>query len=185
LKFGLDLPGIVSVGAAYTGWERLVLAADARYLDFRDASGFGTRGITPDGAIRGLGWNSIFAIAVGAQYQLTDSLLAQLGYSWGNNPIPDSQSGINPASPTITEHTLSAGASWKVTDSFFLSVAYVHGFQNTIDGPMLSAAGPVPRTSVRNSEASDSFLFGATVIFGGPRRYAVPGPSGEAEAAHQ
>jgi long-chain fatty acid transport protein len=185
LKFGLDLPGIVSVGAAYTGWERLVLAADARYLDFRDATGFGTRGINPDGSIRGLGWNSVFAIAVGAQYQWTDSLTVRLGYTWGNNPIPDSQAGINAASPSIDEHSLSAGASWKVTDSFLLSFAYAHVFENSIDGPLLSAFGPVPRTSVRTSAAIDAIHFGATVLFGGPRRHAVPCPSCEVEAANQ
>src|SRR5262249_9568972 len=136
LKFDLDLPMIVSVGASYTGWEKWVIAADLRYLDFADVHGFGDQGFTPAGAVRGVGWRSIFTAAVGAQYRLTDSVPLRAGYSWGQNPIPNSQSFFNVASATIVEHAVYAGASWKLTDDFTLSVAYAHGFENSTTGPL-------------------------------------------------
>src|SRR2546429_155806 len=106
---------------------------------------------SPDGAVRGPGWRSIFAVAVGAQYNLTDAISLRAGYSWNENPAPDSQAFINTVSPTIIQHNLSAGVSWNVTEDFTLSLAYVHGFENAIQGPLLTPAGAIPRTSVRNA----------------------------------
>src|SRR5262249_44479835 len=88
LRLALSLPLIVSVGASYTGRDRLVLAADVRYLDYADTKAFGTGGFAPDGAVQGLGWKSVFAAAAGAQYLLTDALALRAGYSWNGNPIP-------------------------------------------------------------------------------------------------
>jgi long-chain fatty acid transport protein len=170
LTFSLDLPMIVSVGAAYSGWDRWLLAVDLRYLDYHNVDGLGDRGFTADSALRGVGWRSIFAVAAGAQYQLTDALSLRLGYTWNQTTVPDSQSFVNALSPVIIEHTVYAGASWKVTDDFTLSVAYLHGFQNSIAGPLLTAAGPVPGTSVGNSTSGDGILFSGSVKFGGPRK---------------
>jgi hypothetical protein len=63
VRANLDLPMIVSVGAAYTGLDRWVFAADLRYIDYKNADGFGDDGFAPTGALRGLGFRSIFAAA--------------------------------------------------------------------------------------------------------------------------
>jgi long-chain fatty acid transport protein len=172
LRFGLDLPMILSVGASYTGWERWVLAADLRYLDFANANGFGDKGFTPEGAVGGAGWRNIFALALGAQYQMTDALSLRAGYTWNENPIPNSQTSFNLAVPTIIQNTLYAGASWQVTEDFALSLAYIHGFENSIQGPLVFPAGAVLGTSVRSSAAVNSAVLGATVKFGCSRRQA-------------
>jgi long-chain fatty acid transport protein len=169
LDVTIDLPMIVSVGAAYTGLEHWMFATDVRYLDFRDTRFLGDEGFNPDGSVRGLGWKSVFAVATGVQYQMTDALSLRLGYSWNQNPIPDSQSFINTVAPVTIEHMLYAGASWKVNEDFILSVAYVHAFENSITGPLVSTAGPVAETSVRNATSGDSVLLSLTVKFGAPR----------------
>ncbi len=179
VTYGLDLPLIVSLGAAYTGCERWVFAADVRYIDYADAKGIGNSGIAPDGTVRGPGWKSIFAVALGAQYQLTDALSLRAGYSWNQNPVPDSQTFINTIAPAIIEHNISVGMSWNVTEDFTLSFAYVHGFENSINGPLLSPAGPVPGTAVRNTASYDSVVIGATVKFGGPRGHGDGASSGQ------
>jgi long-chain fatty acid transport protein len=170
LDFDISLPLIVSAGAAYTGWERWLLAADVRYLDFRNAKFLGDEGFNSDGSIRGLGWKSIVAVAAGAQYQMTDALSLRLGYSWNQSPISDSQSFINTVSPLILEHALYAGASWNLTEDFTLSVAYAHGFENSVQGPFVTPAGPVAGTAVRNTASADTVLVGLTVKFGAPRQ---------------
>src|SRR6202022_470987 len=38
LDFNLEYPTIVSVGTAYTGFERWVLATDLRYIDYKNAA---------------------------------------------------------------------------------------------------------------------------------------------------
>src|SRR5207249_3034398 len=159
---------IVSVGAAYTGLERWVLAADVRYIDYENTRGVGDSGFTADGAVRGPGWRSVVAVALGAQYRLTDTVAVRAGYSFNENPVPDSQSFINTVAPVVVEHLVSLGASWQVTPDFALSLAYVHAFENSVEGPLLTPAGPVAGTAVRNTASGDLVVLGATVRFGKP-----------------
>jgi hypothetical protein len=62
-------------------------------------------------------------------------------------------------------HTLSAGASFRVTDALLVSLAYTHSFENAIHGPFITPLGPVPGTEVRSSATADSVVLGATVKF--------------------
>ena len=169
LQLGLDLPSIVSVGTSYKGFDRWLLAADLRYIDFSNTGGFGDSGFSPTGAVRGIGLDSILVVALGAQYQMTDALSVRAGYSWNENPISNSQTSANVATPLIIQNTLSVGASYQLTDSFLVSMAYMHAFENSTSGPLVTPFGPVPGSSVTNSTAADSFLVGATVKFGCPR----------------
>ncbi len=168
--FNLNLPAIISVGTSWKGIDRLLLAADLRYLDFDNTAGFGESGFAPSGALNGVGYQSIFALALGAQYQLTEAMSTRVGYSWSENPIPSSQTAVNVASPLTIQHMLSAGASYQVTDAFSLSLAYSHAFENSISGPIVLPTGAVPGTSIQSSTAADMIVVGATVKFGGCKR---------------
>ncbi len=164
-NFAIDLPAIVSLGVGLEVTTDLLLAADLRYLDFNNAKGLGDAGFNPDGSLRGIGLESIFALSLGAQLRVTDSLTARLGYSWSENPIPDSQASANIASPVIIEHMLSVGTGWQVTRAFTLNASYTHAFENSIAGPVTLPAGPIPGTLVQNTASVDMINFGATVSF--------------------
>ncbi len=165
VKIHLDYPLMVSLGTSYTGFDRWILAADVRFVDFHDTTGFKNASFDSTGAVTGLGWDSSFCVALGAQYQLTDAVSLRLGYTFNTNPIPDDASSFNVASPTILEHTLYAGASYKVTETFLLSLAYAHAFQNTISGPLVTPFGTVLGSSITNQAQVDTLLIGATVKF--------------------
>lgn len=168
--FNLDCPSIISVGTSYKGIDGVLLAADVRYLDFESTDGFGDSGFGPNGALRGLGFQNIFAVALGSQYQLTDDLTVRVGYSGNQNPISSSQVSANVASPLIIQHVLTTGASYEITDDFVLSLTYLHAFENSSQGPIvLPGLGPVPATSIKSTASIDSIMLGATVKFG-PRR---------------
>jgi long-chain fatty acid transport protein len=161
---------IVSTGVAYRGFERWLLEADFRYVDYANTAGFRESGFDASGALRGLGWRSIFALAVGAQYQLTDALAVRLGYSFNQNPIPDSEASENVGAPVVIQHTLYLGASYRVSEALLLSAAYLHAFGNSIEGPLVSAAGPVPDTQVQDTIlGADALVAGLTVQFGAGR----------------
>jgi long-chain fatty acid transport protein len=166
-NFNAELPLVVSVGGAYSGIDHLLLAADLRYVDFKDASGLGETGFNPDGSVRGIGWRSVFALALGAQYQLSDALVVRAGYSFNQSPIAASKAFFNVLAPTIIEHVLYLGASYTVTDSLSLSLAYAHAFQNSVSGPFVSPFGAIPGTSVTSVVAADILMLGVTVRFGG------------------
>ncbi|MGE5755263.1 MAG: OmpP1/FadL family transporter [Planctomycetaceae bacterium] len=165
-KFNLDFPLVASVGTSYTGFDRLLIATDFRFLDYRDTNGFRHSGFDARGALRGLGWQNVFALAVGAQYMWTDSLALRAGYTFSLNPEGNAVTTFNLASPTIVQHSLSLGASYDVTTALRLSIAYVHYFQNAISGPLVEPfVGPVPGSSVRSAATADSVILGASVLF--------------------
>ena len=169
VEFGLDLPAIVSIGTSYQGVDGLLLAADLRYLDYASTAGFGDSGYAPTGALNGIGLRSIFAVALGAQYQLSDAMTVRTGYSWSENPVTSAQASANIASPLVIQNMLSFGTTYNVTRDFSLSLVYTHAFENSVSGPLVSPAGPVPGYNIRSTASVDMLTVGATVKFGGPR----------------
>jgi long-chain fatty acid transport protein len=165
VKSHVDYPMIVSIGAGWTPIDRLLVAADVRWLDFAHINGFHAAGFAANGAITELGWRSIVAVALGAQYLLSDRCSLRLGYTYNSEPIPDANTSFNLPDPTITQHRVSCGTSWKVTDALSISLSYVHVFEHSISGPLIVPAGPVPGTSLTSKVSADAVAFGATVQF--------------------
>jgi long-chain fatty acid transport protein len=165
IKLRFDYPLIVSAGASYAGLERWLFAVDVRWVDYADTKGFGPAGFDATGAGTGLGWDSVVAVAAGAQYQLTDCASVRLGYTFNPNPIPDRNSVFNVASAPLYEHVLYLGASYKVSEALALSASYFHAFRNSITGPFVTPAGAVPGTSVTSRVSTDALTAGVTVRF--------------------
>jgi long-subunit fatty acid transport protein len=154
-----SLPAIISLGAAYDGIDHLLLATDVRWFNYQHADLLGMTPITG-----GAGWQDIWAIALGARYQVNDRLSAQLGYLYNENPIPSNLNLFNTELPLVYIHTVSVGASFQLNEWVGFSAAYVHAFKNTEAGSLLPARG----TSVTLESAYDAFVFGVSIKFGGP-----------------
>jgi long-chain fatty acid transport protein len=156
-----SLPQILSWGIAYKGLPRTLIDLDLRYIDYADTELFGQK--VSDG---GLGWRSVFAIALGLQYQATDRLTLRAGYLYNTNPIPNPVTLFNAQAPGIITNTFSLGASYQLTDNVTASLAWMHGFRNSIEGPILQ----IPGSSVRLDAQTDVLWFGVNVRFGGRKR---------------
>jgi long-chain fatty acid transport protein len=166
LKLPFEPPLIASVGAAYTGLDRFLIAADLRYLDFKNSPVVGTAaGFDSAGAVTGLGWANIFALALGAQYQATDCLSVRAGYTFNTNPISNANATFNIASPLVYQHELAVGASYRLTPACSVSVAYYHIFDNSVTGPFVTPAGPIPGSSLTAGAVADSLSLGLSVRF--------------------
>ena len=165
-KFDLDFPLVASVGTAYTGIERLLVALDLRFFDYRDTNGFRRAGFNKDGSIAGLGWQNVFALGTGVQYQWTDALAVRAGYTFALDGASNAVTMENLFSPTIVQHSLACGLSYNVSQAFKVSLGYVHFFQNSIEGPIVSpVAGPIRHTAVQSTATGDEILVGVTVSF--------------------
>jgi len=156
-----SLPATYSWGIAYKGLPKALIDLDLRYIDYANTQLFGQKVI--DG---GCGWKSVFAVALGGQYALTDKLTLRAGYLFNTNPIPAPLTLFNVQAPAITEHTLSMGASYAMTENVTLSFAWMHAFDNSIQGPILQ----IPGSSVRLTSQVDSILVGLNVSFGGRKK---------------
>ncbi len=161
----VNLPSITSLGLSYSGLCRWLFAADARFIDWHNASGFNQSGFAPDGSVRGLGWKDQFVIAVGSQYQLTDRISVRGGYSYNTNPEPSDQAFFNIAAPTIIQNTVYTGASLDLNRCLTVSLAYIHAFENQLQGPIVVPTGPVAGTSVQSKVSADAVGIGLSVRY--------------------
>lgn len=164
-KAHFDYPLIASIGGAYTGFEKWVLALDLRYLDYPNANGFKGVGFAPGGNIAGLGWKGVFGLATGAQYQLTERVSLRGGYAYSTSPFDNENTLYNAASPLITQHSMYFGSSFSITETFSMSLAWGHLFPNSVSGPFQTPFGAVPGTVVKSEVAADTIVFGANVQF--------------------
>jgi len=165
LAFDLDFPAVFSMGAAYTGFHRWDLAVDVRYINYADTDGFEPARFAPTGAVTGFGWNSIWAVSVGAQYHVCRHVKLRAGYTFNENPIGDDVTFFNVHAPGIIQHHLSGGFSWELPADWTFSLAYHHGFQNTISGPWHGPGGAIPGTSVTSTLSTHSMTGGVAKRF--------------------
>jgi long-chain fatty acid transport protein len=165
-KLNFDFPFIASVGTAFRGIDRLLVALDLRYVGYRETNGYRHTGFDSSGALRGLGFQDIFALALGAQYQVTDRFTVRSGYTFNLNPIGNAVTIYNVASPLNVQHSLALGFSYDVTKALKLSATYQHFFQNTNHGPITEPfIGPLHGSDVRIASTADAIVFGANVSF--------------------
>ncbi len=164
-QFKFDLPMIVSVGAAYSGFENTVFALDLRYFDYRNADGFGGHGYSPYGALQGLSWTNQLAVATGVQQRLSDHLLVRLGYTYNTSPYSDRDTFYNVASPLNYQHQLGVGGTWEFSDCVALHLSYTHYFQYDSSGPIILPGVEIPGSSVTNTVSAHIASLGVTVKY--------------------
>jgi hypothetical protein len=148
------------MGNRVQGLPGTLIDVDLRCIDYANTSLFGTKPI--DG---GLGWRSVFAVALGGQYQATERFTVRAGYLYNTNPIPAPPTFFNVQVPGIIQNTFTLGASYLVNDNVTLSLAWMHGFRNAIAGPILQ----IPGSSVRLDAQTDVLWMGFNVTFGGSK----------------
>ena len=155
------LPEIISLGVAYKGLPKTLIDVDFRYLDYKDTPLFGQS--VKDG---GLGWQSVFAVAAGVQYQFSEKMTLRAGYLFNTNPIRSEATLFNVQAPGITTNTLSMGGSYQLTDNITTSAAWIHGFRNSIQGGVEQLPGAFTRLDTQ----TDSLIVGLNIRFGGMRK---------------
>jgi hypothetical protein len=72
---------------------------------------------------------------------------------------------FNVASSLIIQHWLSVGATYQWCECVSTTVAWTHGFENAVTGPLLTPAGAIPGSSVRANVSADILNFGITVSY--------------------
>lgn len=156
LELEFTLPQVVSMGLAYHGWQRTVVAADVRYFDYA-----GTKTLGDSPVAGGVGWQSIFSAAVGVQRQVGDSCAVRMGYSFNENPIPSALTLFNVELPAVTQHQLTFGFSKQVAKPLRMDLGLVYAFENSITGPVAQ----VPNSAVRIKQSIISLSAGTAVTF--------------------
>jgi long-chain fatty acid transport protein len=154
------------VGASYTGFEKWILACDARWFAYSSAQGFGPGGFAANGALTGLDWDDVYAIAFGVQRELTERITVRCGYCYNTNPISSDAVTYNIASPAITQHVLALGGSYMFAEAWMFHATYIHAVENEVTGPIHPAnLPPLPGSSVSTRAAAHAIAVGFTKKF--------------------
>lgn len=134
---GFTWPRELEAGMAIQATEKLLLAADIKWLNWSSAINQVTiKGSNPSqpGAPSNpaltfnMNWNDQWVFALGAEYNLSDRQRIRAGYNYGKNPVPNSN--LTPLFPAIVEHHLTMGYAYNWT-SWQLSIAYEYGLNNS------------------------------------------------------
>ena len=83
----------------------------------------------------GFGWQDMTIVKTGAWYRTNAGWMFRAGYSYGGQPIPDSEVLFNMLAPGVIEQHLSIGVSKDVGFDKEISLAVTHGFSNTVCCP--------------------------------------------------
>lgn len=166
LVMDLDYPSIISLGTAYSGFDRFRIAWDIRYIDYANTDGFQSAGFDATGAVTGFGWSSIWATAIGVEYAITRNFHWRVGYTFNESPIDQSVMFFNSPAPALVQHHLSTGFTKEFSDGWRLSAAFKYGFENSVSGPWHAPGiGPVPGTNIEASLATYGLSFGISKRF--------------------
>lgn len=137
---GFDIPANFGVGLAWKATSALTLAADVQRIQYSDVKSVGNplgqlfsgnAFGSPDGP--GFGWKDVTVAKIGVSYDIKEWTL-RAGYSHATQPIPGSQTLLNILAPGVVQDHLSLGATWNLSQSGELSVAYTHAFKKTVNG---------------------------------------------------
>ena len=162
---GFTWPRQVEAGVAYRATPKLLLALDLSWIDWSAAIKKVTVTATdPDnpmapGSIQVpfvMEWDDQVVVAIGAEYELTDSFKIRAGYNYGNSPV--SSENLSPIFPALVEHHATLGCTYTYANWDF-DFAYEHAFTNTEtnDGDPNPMTNPFYGSKV--SHTMDTFSF--------------------------
>ncbi len=163
--FKITMPAVYSLGFSYDGIEKTILGIDFRYFDYSNAEGLSGTGYKSDGSIVGLGWESIFALSLGAQRQITDKFTVRCGYSYNQNPIDAESAYLNVPCPVLLQHGLHIGCSYMFRPDWFLNIAYAHMFEASVTGQIDKWSQIDKNSYLKNYASADAISFGINKSF--------------------
>jgi len=82
----------------------------------------------------GFGWQDINVEKAGVDYAVSGSLTLRAGYNHSGVPFDDTQTFFNLLAPAVVKDHLHIGATWALASGGEITIAYVHAFNNTVNG---------------------------------------------------
>ncbi|MFC1492608.1 OmpP1/FadL family transporter [candidate division KSB1 bacterium] len=137
-----DIPSNWTVGFAVHPNEKFSFAFDLQQIKYSEVNSVGNlmnpqqmaQGValgSDNGA--GFGWQDMTVFKLGSQYVLDDEWSFRAGYSFGEQPVPDTEVMFNILAPGIIEQHLTFGLSKMFGDREF-NIAVMRAFSKSVTG---------------------------------------------------
>jgi long-chain fatty acid transport protein len=136
---GFDIPANVAGGIALKVHPKVTVLVDGERIFYGEVKSIANPDFpiqAPLGASNGpgFGWHDITVEKAGFDYKLSHKVTLRAGYNHSGLPLNPSQTFFNLLAPGIVQEHLSAGATWRLTESKEINLAYQHAFQKTLNG---------------------------------------------------
>jgi long-chain fatty acid transport protein len=83
----------------------------------------------------GFGWDDVNVIKLGVEYEWTNRLLLRAGYNHSDNPVQARDVTFNILAPGVVQDHATLGFTYGVGRSSEITMAYMHAFKNSVQGP--------------------------------------------------
>ena len=150
-----DIPANARVGVSFLATDNFKLHFDVEYIEYSDVSSVGnalgnvigcpTAGLGGTdiesclGGDRGFGfgWDDVTVYQFGAEWEpdALDGITLRAGYSYGEQPISDSDAAINILAPATVEEHFTFGICRELSNGDHLSLAFMYAPENEVSGP--------------------------------------------------
>jgi long-chain fatty acid transport protein len=146
---GFDIPENYGAGFSWKAAPAWTIAGDYKHISYSKVAAVGnpidclTTASCQLGASNGagFGWRDMDVYKLGVSYEYSKDLTLRAGYSYGKQPIPESQTLFNVLAPAVNNDHFTMGATWVLANKAELSFAYMHAFDNTVTGKIPMAFG--------------------------------------------
>ncbi len=158
-KGDFDIPSNWTIGIAVKPTPALAFLFDVQKIYYSDIKSVNNRlipGVTlvPNalgenwGA--GFGWEDMTVYKMGVQWKSSGDWTWRAGYSYGEQPIPDTEIAFNILAPGVIEQHATVGFTRAISKTQDISFSLMHAFSKTLSGP--SPFDPAQTLSIKMNQ---------------------------------
>lgn len=148
-----DIPASITAGVAFDPAENLTLMLDYQHIFYGDvpaiansssaAAAFGSAGGP------GFGWTDVDVFKIGAEWRANDTWTFRAGYAYSDNPISGSHVTMNILAPGVTQHHITAGGAYKISDRDTIEFSGMYVPSSTVSGIEVTPNGANPGRTIK------------------------------------
>ena len=135
---GFDIPENYGIGVSFKARTNVTIALDYERINYSRVASVGNPSTNraPLGADNGpgFGWSDINVWKVGAQWEATPQWTLRAGINQGGKPIQARDVSLNIMAPGVVTTHLTLGASYKLSDSSEVTLAYLNAQRKSVSG---------------------------------------------------
>jgi long-chain fatty acid transport protein len=136
---GFDIPEHISAGITFEPAKGFQVALEWMRIGYSDIASIGNPSTNqaPLGASNGpgFGWQDVDVWKIGVQWQQSPTLTLRAGYNHSDNPILPRDVSFNILAPGVIEDHLTLGFTYALDKDSEITMAYMHAFSNSVEGP--------------------------------------------------
>ena len=139
---GFDIPANWTAGIAFQPADTFTLALDVQKVEYSGVKSVGnpflpnvmTARLGDDGGA-GFGWRDMTVTKLGMAWNATPEWTLRAGYSYGRQPIPDSEVLFNILAPGVVEQHATLGTTYSSPAGHTFSLSVMRALGKTVTGP--------------------------------------------------